>query len=78
MSFYFDISEEKYEYLSKYIFSTKYFPKINFEKDSNCIKCKFSDMFNFIISLRNKTFHMLEGSNRTYLISDKVDIEEIQ
>lgn len=75
----FNVGYEEMDYLINKVFCSTYFPKIPFDYDNNLglIKCKFRNMFNFIISLRNKTFHMLEGTQRAYIPCDKVDFEEI-
>lgn len=58
----------------KNIFSNEYFA-FQFEYYDKKIKIDFSNMFNFIITLRNKCFHMMEGTTNKYIKIDGLDFD---
>ena len=76
--FTFDFSDlEEDDFLEiKNIFSKNYF-EIQFNYGNDNIKLSFRDMFDFILSLRNKCFHMLEGTEISYIKIDNSDFDII-
>lgn len=77
-SFEFDygfLDDNDFEIIKK-IFSNEYFG-FQFEYYDKKVKIDFSNMFNFIITLRNRCFHMLEGTTSKYIKIDDLDFDTL-
>ena len=77
-SFEFDygfLDDNDFETIKK-IFSNEYFG-FQFEYYDKKVKIDFSNMFNFIITLRNRCFHMLEGTTSKYIKIDDLDFDTL-
>lgn len=77
-SFEFDygfLDDNDFETIKK-IFSNEYFG-FQFEYYDKKVKIDFSNMFNFIITLRNRCFHMLEGTTNKYIKIDDLDFDTL-
>lgn len=77
-SFEFDYSflEDKDFETIKKILSNEYFG-FQFEYYDKKVKIDFGNMFNFIITLRNRCFHMLEGTTNKYIKIDDLDFDTL-